>query len=56
MVLLIPTEKEVEKEILVTTKKEKPNKSFIQIINFLSQEPPTPVDWSSFEKEKEQNS
>ena len=55
MALLVSTEHTVEKEILVTNKLDKTDKSNIQILNFLSQEPATPVDWNLFEEEKEQN-
>ena len=55
MVLSVSTENIVEKEILVTNKLDKTDKSYIQILNFLSQEPATPVNWNLFEEEKEQN-
>jgi hypothetical protein len=53
MIEIFSTEKDLEKEIIVT--KEKSDKNFIQLINFLSQEPPTPVDWSFFESKEKEN-
>jgi len=55
MVNSISTIEKVEKEILTTNEKEKTDKNCIQLINFLAQEPPTPVDWSFFETKKKQN-